>query len=667
MSGTEDAMGISGEHLLTFAVIADTHMNQQEDYSSSPFPCNALANARTRRVVAELNRLEPDFVVHLGDIVNPVPELPTYEDAANHFKTLVADLDAPLYLVPGNHDVGDKPVSWMPAGRVNDEHLALYERHFGPHYLSFDHGDLHFIIVNAPIINSGLAAEAEQRVWLEREFAENADKRVFVCIHYPPYVSNPDENGSYDNIDEPGRSWFNMLIETHRPEAMFCGHVHNFWYDRLGETEMYILPSTAFVRQDYSEFYRIEPGDQLGRNDEPKLGYFVVRLYETGHVAECIRTYGRTLDPGEALPAPVETVPRRPVKESDVTDIGLDMRQPWAEELEITASGAVDEFERKLARNDYPVLALWEMGMRRMRVPVQDLVNRKIRRRMEIMQRVGHLFQVYCYGLPAGPAAAAIRDHADLIDRLEIVVNWDEAGSVIADIAALQRDTRLSVFLSRVNRRDAGKHSGGRYNHLISHGFTLEEAEELQAFFAGGAAAGTVDGLVFAIPRDMAPAAAARDAGAFASASGKTACLYIKSVSPSPAEAFLDERANAARTAEAVLAGVGAAGVEAILDTFADIDRSYFSRAGLVDRRFNPKLGSHVVGNLFGLLHGGGWRLAEGEGVTVTNGFGVSLTLLTEGAADADGGEWIDLGTGETRRTADGIAQAQGPIVLRRG
>ncbi len=66
-----------GRHLLTFAVIADTHANQSETYSSSPYPCNALANARARRVIAEVNQRDPAFVLHLGDIVNPVPELPT--------------------------------------------------------------------------------------------------------------------------------------------------------------------------------------------------------------------------------------------------------------------------------------------------------------------------------------------------------------------------------------------------------------------------------------------------------------------------------------------------------------------------------------------------------------------------------------------------------------
>lgn len=607
-------MQISGKHLFTFAVIADTHMNQKEDYSSSPYPCNALANARTRRVVAELNQRKPEFVVHLGDIVNPVPELPTYEDAAGHFKTLMAALDAPLHLVSGNHDVGDKPVSWMPAGTVNDEHLALYESHFGPHYYAFDAEGLHMVVINAQIINSGLAAEAEQRAWLERDLAGSAGKRTFVCIHYPPYVSNEDEHGSYDNIDEPGRSWLLDMIRQHKPEGLFCGHVHNFWYDVIGETEMYILPSTAFVRQDYSEMYRIEPGDQYGRNDEPKLGYFMVRVYEHGHVVENVRTYGRTLEPGADLPAPTPRVHVPQSKESPVVAVGLDMRHAWAEELVVAPSGGVDEFERKLARNDYPVLAMWEMGMRLMRVPLQDLVDAKTRRRMAIMQGAGHLFQVHSYGLPGVKAAKLLAEHAGLIHRLEIVINWETAETQLASIAALRRDTGLTIYLSRVNRKDTNKYTGGRYNHLISHGFVLGEADELAAMFDAHPDAAAIEGVMFNVMREAEPAAAALAAGAVAETLGRRACLYVKTTSGSPAEAFEDEAANVNRFAESVVAGIGVAGVEVILDTFDDIDRSYFARTGLVDRRFNPKMGSFVISNLFGLLGGARWTL-DGDAV----------------------------------------------------
>jgi len=36
--------------------------------------------------------------------------------------------------------------------------------------------------------------------------------------------------------------------------------------------------------------------------------------------------------------------------------VGPDLRQPWYEVLEITASGALDEFYRKRVRNDYLLL-----------------------------------------------------------------------------------------------------------------------------------------------------------------------------------------------------------------------------------------------------------------------------------------------------------------------
>ena len=670
-------MPISGDHLFTFAVIADTHMNQKEDYSSSPYPCNALANARTRRVVAELNQLAPEFVVHLGDIVNPVPELPTYEDAAGHFKTLMADLDAPLHLVSGNHDVGDKPVSWMPAGTVNEEGLELYERHFGDHYYSFDANGLHIVVINAQIINSGLKAEAEQKAWLELDFAEHAAKRTFVCIHYPPYVSNPDEHGSYDNIDEPGRTWLMDLFKRHKPEGLFCGHVHNFWYDLLGETEMYILPSTAFVRQDYSEMYRIEPGDQFGRNDEPKLGYFIVRVYEKGHVVENVRTYGRTLEPGAELPAPPERVQIPQSKESAVTTVALDMRHAWAEELVVAPSGGVDEFERKLARNDYPVLAMWEMGMRRMRVPLQDLMDEKTRRRMRIMAGAGHLFHVHSYGVPEAGTHEFLRDHADLVHRLEIVINWEKAGERIKEISLLAAETGLPIYLSRVNRKDTNKYTGGRYNHLINHGFTLDEAEELQAFFDANAEAAAISGVMFNVMRDVEPLTAAMRAAGVAQRLDRTACLYVKSNSGSPWEAFQDEAANVNRFAETVVCGLGLENVETVLDTFDDIERSYFARTGLVDRRFNPKLGSHVVGNLIGLFGEGGWAMAgdatevDGTRVLTVEREGVTrlVVLPGDGGIGADDvltdrapAKYIDLASGEIAAAAPG--RITGPAVL---
>ncbi len=625
----------AGKHLLTFAVIADTHANQGEEVSSSPYPCNRLANARARYVIAEVNRLKPRFVVHLGDIVNPVPELPTYDDAAGHFKALAEELEAPLHLVAGNHDVGDKPVSWSPAGTVSDANLKLYERHFGRHFYAFDVEDLHLVVINTPVINSGLPVEAEQAAWLAADLAANQDRRTFLFTHYPPYLSDPAEASCYDNLDEPGRSWFLGLIERHRPEALFCGHVHNFWYDLYAKTEMYLLPSTAFVRHDYSEFYRVAPGDQFGRNDEAKLGYFLVKVYETGHVAENLRTYGRTLAPGARLGAPDAQAVHS--KESALLTLGVDMRHPWAEEMEIAPSGALDEFERKIARNDYPLLALWEMGLRLMRVPVQDLLNPRVRRRMALLKEAGHRFQTYCYGLPGKAALEGLTQNSDLIERLELVVDWDRMTELPPAITALKESTGLSILLSRVNRKDAGKHQGKRYNHLISHGFTFDERDELAALQER--APGLFASVLVSVPRKQAPWEAAGRAAEMAEALKAKVCLYLKSTEASPAAAFLDDAANAQRVAEALLASVAHDGVDIILDNFTDSDRGYFVRSGLVDRRYNPRLAGRVVSHLQGLLNlrERSWKAVplEQPGVAAALRSDAATLYLLEEEADA--------------------------------
>ena len=325
------------------------------------------------------------------------------------------------------------------------------------------------------------------------------------------------------------------------------------------------------MRHDYSEMYRIDGGDQFGRNDVAKLGHVTLEIFETGHVAHYHRTYGRTLAEGDVSPPPVYNSTH--VKTSADHKITVDMRHAWAEELDVAPSGAVDEFRRKRARNDYPVMALWEMGLRRMRVPIQDLLEAKSRRRMELLQDVGHKFQVYVYDVPKADVQDAICQHAGLIDRLEIVISWDRRGTALPAIKELKARCGCTILLSRVNRKDAAKTSGGKYNHLISHGFSVEELDELVRFSASTAAL-PVDGFVFSILRDIDPVSTMTSLEVFARETGKKPVLYIKSTSASPWAAFVDDQSNALRMGEAALAVAASASVEIILDSFCDSDRA---------------------------------------------------------------------------------------------
>ncbi len=647
----------TGARILRVALVSDTHCNAAEDESASPYPANAQANPRARFVFERTNRSGADFVVHLGDMVNPVPELPSYAPAAAAFHALAGRLEMPLYLMPGNHDIGDKPVDWMPAGTVDGTTIAHYAETFGRHYFSWDEGGCHFVVINAPLINSAEPEEAEQAAWLEADLAANRDKRVFLFSHYPPYVSDPEEPGTYDNIDEPGRSWLLNLIREYRPEALFCAHVHNFWYDVIGETEFYILPSTCFLRHDYSELYRIGPGDQKGRNDIAKLGHVTLDIHESGHVAHYHRSYGQTLAEGAARPDPC--VPRPHVKTSALTSLFVDMRHAWAEELVIAPSGAVDEFRRKRARNDYPVMALWEMGLRGLRVPLQDLVDPATRRRMSLMREVGHLFHVYAFGIPDAEERVLLARHADLVSSFELVVPWDDLSGLERGIRELRAQIGVPLILSRVNRKDAAKHAGGRYNHLISHGFTLDELDEVAA--ALDALPDLCDGIQATIPRSRDPWPAARALDAFVRRTGLRACLYMKSTEASPAESFEDVTANGLRFAEGLLASV-AFDVEVILDTFDDIDRGYFARTGLVDRRFNPRQSGDLIAALALELQSGEWQADAGDAPRLVNAQGLSLGFAT--AADVPvGATWLCPVSGRRGEAAQ-LSRAQSDLLV---
>jgi 3',5'-cyclic AMP phosphodiesterase CpdA len=651
-----------GDFLFTFVVVADTHMNQEEAQSSSPYACNALANGRTRYVLQRINRINPEFVIHLGDLINPVPALPTYGPAAANFHALAGELDCPLHLTPGNHDIGDKPVTWMPAGTVCDAYVDLYEKHFGKHYFSFDHGDFHFVVINAQLLNSGLAREREQKEWLEADLAANASKRTFLSTHYPAFVTDRDEDGSYDNIDEPERSWLLGLIEKYRPEAIFGGHVHNFWYDLIGDTECYILPSTAFVRHDYSEMYKIEPGPENGRDDGPKLGYFVVKVYEHGHVAHVVRTYGTTVAEGATLPQGPEILATPHTKENTLAPVGVDLRHPWAELIEIAASGAVDEFSRKRARNDYSMMALWEMGIRNLRVPIQDLADANTRRRMEILKRMGHRFTVFTYDVPRNNLLV---DNRDLVDAWEVVVPWRDIGERVAAIKAIKDASGIPVFLSKLRTHDDSKYDGKRFNHFINHGLVLAERDAVAEFLADYRAA--VDGFVFRVTRDVAPWEALQAAKALSDDLDVRTAVHIRMASGSPAEDFKDDLANANRVAEATCAALALDAGDVFLDTFLDVDRGYFARTGLVDRRCNPRMASHVVRNLHGafatlpagLEPAGGTSDSKARFCTLrAPGLDVHLVLpavagapietIPDVTADGAGkGRWIDLVSGE--------------------
>jgi 3',5'-cyclic AMP phosphodiesterase CpdA len=573
-----------GRRLFGFAVIADSHLEPEAGISVP------RSNARNRTVVDWLRPLAPRFVLHLGDIVHPVPDAPGHDETLVLGRSLYAPLACPVLYTPGNHDIGDKRSDAAPASSVTEQWLSSYGRVFGPQFGAHHAGDCSVFLFNSCILNAGFAIEAEQRRWLEAELAAARGRRVFLATHYPPYLLSPDESSHYDQIDTPARFWLLELLRRHSVEAMFCGHVHNFFWNRLDRTDIYVLPSPSFVRRDYSEMSRGEPPDEFGRNDTGKLGFFWVDVYEHGHVARFVRTFGAT----GAMTDPV--VPAHP-NDPGETPIGLWLRHPWCELTELPHNPPVDEFARRKVRNDYPVQALWDFGVRALRAPIDDLLEPRVRARVAELCALGHRFTFFSMGLPDDALLAALRTHAALVARWECVLPARMAGELAERVRDLVRETGLSLAFACLRSGAEGNTAKAPGKHFAAPGFSVSELEDARQA-AHGPLRGVASALCFSLARTEPLERSLEALGRLAAETGM-AVVASRSMTPAgPNDTALDDAANRAFVEESVAAAIRHPRVELFLDTFMDVDRGYYVRSGLIDRSANWRPAGEALARL---------------------------------------------------------------------
>jgi predicted phosphodiesterase len=563
--------------MLRFIVIADSHI-RPEDQEIDAYPSNAFLIRRNEAVVSLCNTIDAAFVVHLGDIVHPLPTEDSHATAIEIAHGVYSQLRHPIHFVAGNHDVGDKPHAHVAVPSVDEANYAVYEAAWGDAFGSFDEAGCHFVIVDAQILNSGFAREVSQRQWLEADLEEASvrGQRIFMFMHYPPFVRDRHENEHYDNIGEPARSWLLDLCERHGAEAVFAGHVHNFLYNRHGSTAMYVAPATGFVRPDYAELSTVVPTGENGRDDPPKLGVFIVDVTEAGHAVRPLRTFGaRGTSDLWRVPRDVSL---DPTWESPV---GVALRHGWMSVVEFPTAG-LDEFNRKRIRNDATLLGLWEARIRDVRIPLADLDTPTGLRRVADLYETGMRFTVFSPGVPNDATVALVRSAAPVVHRWEVIVENEAMRAAIETVTLADIDG-ISVAIAPI--LPAGSDSS-QVHHFVAAGWP--PGDELGGFPAMDPN-GSVDELVFRVRDGSDIEHAAMTAGKGAGAHGRRAVIIVDLPRGSESVMFDDDAAVAARVEEAVHAAVSNPDVSVFLDGFIDHDRGYYPRHGLIDRAYNPR------------------------------------------------------------------------------
>jgi Icc protein len=183
-------------------------------------------------VVESVRALEvkPDAVLISGDLADHATDA-EYEQ----LQELLAPLDAPLYVLPGNHD----------------DRNAL-RRHFGvpggsaePVQYAADLGPLRLVVLDStrPGEDRG-ELDATRLNWLEATLNEAPKTPTLLAMHYAPLDTGMPE------VDEVGlpasdRRAFESVIEGH-PQILriVAGHVHQTIAAVLGGRAVLAVPST---------------------------------------------------------------------------------------------------------------------------------------------------------------------------------------------------------------------------------------------------------------------------------------------------------------------------------------------------------------------------------------------------------------------------------------
>jgi len=220
------------------AQISDTHILAP----GSDHPAAELRADCLRRCVADLNRQQPDVVVFTGDTVQH-GQLDEYA----LLRELLAPLEAPLYLVPGNRD--DK----TNLRQAFDDMVFLPDEGEFLHYVVEDYA------VRLVAIDSTSAGERKgvfcpaRQSWLDSVLSEQPELPTILYIHHPPFDVGDHYVGGYRR-PEDAVALENVVSRHPQIAGLLCGHVHWPIEREWAGTQARIMPSVAVdVRKGIDE------------------------------------------------------------------------------------------------------------------------------------------------------------------------------------------------------------------------------------------------------------------------------------------------------------------------------------------------------------------------------------------------------------------------------
>ena len=216
------------------AQISDTHLGVAE----APDAAANLALA-----VQKVNALNPDAVIVSGDIGENSAE----RDEA---KTILQNLTAPVYYLPGNHDISNDTNS-----------LQAWRSQFGADYYSFTVKNVEVLMLDSELLgnydnfnsgvvqplSAGMAAESQTMLnWLGQQ--GGTTNVLIAAQHIPLYLDNefPSSN-PYWTVNPPYDQSESNLLASLGIKHLLAGHWHNGRVFTRNGLTIHAAPATSWL------------------------------------------------------------------------------------------------------------------------------------------------------------------------------------------------------------------------------------------------------------------------------------------------------------------------------------------------------------------------------------------------------------------------------------
>ena len=217
---------------VVIAQLSDTHIGEHH----SPHAADNL-----RRAVDMINQRHPDAVVLSGDI----GESPANWQIA---RQILKGLKAPLYYVPGNHDVHSRDVD-------------RYRGVFGKDYYAFQVKGVRFLVIDSQLLGNfdnynasspppmPAETEAESKRMLDWLSEQKKGGTIIGIQHIPALRDGnfPPDSKPYWVVNDPYRSREMDILHKLGVRHMLAGHWHNgrvFEHDGI---TWHVAPATSWL------------------------------------------------------------------------------------------------------------------------------------------------------------------------------------------------------------------------------------------------------------------------------------------------------------------------------------------------------------------------------------------------------------------------------------